>query len=338
MKVNIKEVAKISGVAVSTVSMALNDSSEISENTKLRIKSVAKQLGYVPNSIARKLVSGKSKTIGLIAPQIKGISYFPELCLGIEQIASERGYRVITCNFDGKDKKLFDHLRFFVELQVDGIISIPQLNEDTIDTLTLIRDKGIKIVSANQATDRFGLDTVLYDAKKAARLAVEHLVKCGNKNIALLVGSASTGYDQEKEAAYKEVISEHNLPYTPSLTEYNETSVEGGFVSMSKLIASGQKIDAVFAATDIMAIGAMKAIINAGLKIPDDIAVMGFDNMNAVIPFAPVPLSTVDIAKHEMGVRLCNILIDRIENSCSDNSPQKIYLEPELVVRKSTIR
>ncbi len=340
MRVGIKDVAKISGVAVSTASMALSDSSEINENTKLRVKSVAKQLGYVPNGIARKLVSGKSKTIGLISSMIKGISYFPECCSSIEETASRKGYKIITCHSDGTEKKLLDHFELLLELQVDGIIMEmwrPAYGEWCLEKLKAILEKGVKIVGTAPDLNDFNIDVVLYNAGKGASLALEHLIQIGHRNIAFIAANGTGDYEAAKESAYQDTLARHNIPYRPSLTESDTPTVEGGCRAMRKILDVKKDVTAIFAVTDLMAIGAMKVITEAGMKIPESMAVAGFDNMKALIPFAPVPLTTVEPAKHEMGKTLCELLIDRIENQNSHFSPEKIILEPELIIRESTI-
>lgn len=332
MKVTIKDIARLAGVSTATVSMVLNHkASHISEGTRERIWKIANENNYVPNLLARSLVTRKTKTLGLVMPDITN-PFFPEISRGAEDKAAEAEYSIILCNTDDNPRKEEKYVRMMLEKMVDGIIFTDSANRKPI--MAEIRAKNIPVVMMGREggpDDRHG--RVFVDNYKGALDATQHLIERGYRKIAMISGNTMYNTAQERLEGYRKALHNAGLPYVEERALEGTFRQEWGFGGASWLL--GQKIpfDAVFCGNDMIAIGAMKAFKQYGLSIPGDVAVVGYDDVYMARMVDP-ELTTVSQPMYDIGYTACDMLLRMIEDPKLEE--EHICFEGKLVVRQST--
>lgn len=336
--VRLVDIAKKAGVSHVAVSKVLNNQPiRMKDETRNRILHISRKLKYRPNNIAKSLAINKTHIIGILAVTSKDISYFPEISSTIEDLASEKGYRTIICSCCGNRMKMEKSLKLLAEQRVDGIISLlfdsPKTRKILMEN---IGETNCVIANSLKAAEN-PADYVLWDIEKGTKLAMEHLFRLGHRRIAHITGKISFGYFKAKEALFKTAIRNLNLSsFKGMIARGKNETIEGGAEAMKKLINIKEIPSAVFIADDIMALGAIRAAIKAGLRIPEDISIIGFGNLRPVQEFSEIPFTSVEVGKSELGRKACSILIDRIENNTSDSPQITVKIQPELVIRRST--
>ncbi len=332
-KPTIKDIAKLAKVSATTVSMALNHHPKISRKTRDRIVSIAEELHYYPNYVARSLVSRKSKTLGLIITSILN-PFYPELAKGIEDKAMESGYNVILCS-TGYDPRLQKH---FIDLLrskgVDGIIfTSVEINDPDIKPLL---DDNFPFVLVNRRIRSNELekmiDYAVLDNFLGGYMAMQHLNKLGHRRVAIIAGSFAISTAMERTEGAKKAMRDNGLTLEPELVVECHFSKEKAYEATRELLARESPPTAIFAQNDYMALGVREAVFDAGLSIPEDVALVGFDNI-AASALRGVELTTISQKKYEMGTMAVEILCKRIADSSAPVS--QIILQPEIVVRKS---
>jgi LacI family transcriptional regulator len=326
----IKEIAKIANVSPMTVSRAVNNSHKVREATREKILKIANRLGYRPNRIARSLVSKKSNLISLVVANISN-PFFAEISRGIEDKAREHGYNVIFSSTDDDSKNLESCVRIMREMGVDGfIIAAVSLNEPIVDELV---DQDFPVVLVNRRVKKNNVNYVVVDNQKGAHLAVEHLINNGYKKIAIITGKSSVSTGKERFRGYRNVLAAHGLKFKKEYSSQGPFTKEHGKKAARKMLTLKNRPEAIFAASDHIALGVMDAAGELGLKIPQDLAIVGFDDTNFSAN-SYIRLTTVSQRKYEMGERGVQTLIDLIESQQSDYI-NKIVLEPRLIIRES---
>ena len=326
----IKEIAKIANVSLMTVSRALNNNPRVREQTRKKILNIAKELNYRPNRIARSLVSKKSNLISLIVADIRN-QFFAELARGIEDKAWESGYNVIISSTDNDPKRLESQVRLMMEMGVDGfILASVRLKEPIVDTLI---QQGIPVVLVNRKLASENVSYVVIDNQRGAYLVMEHLITHGCRNIAIINGSTDLSTCAERLKGYKKALTKHGLALRPEYVANGSFTKEHGYTAAKKMLSMPDRPDAIFGASDLIALGAMKAADELGFRIPDDLSLVGFDDTE----FSSNPridLTTVSQRKYEMG-RLGVQVITEIIEGTEANYTNRIVLEPHLIVRNS---
>ncbi len=330
----IKDIAKLAGVSHTTVYRALNDKPRISQPTKERIISIARELNYQPNVLAQSLVSGRTKTLGLVITTIVN-PFYPELARGIEDTARSLGYSIILCctNFDPSlEKQYIDMLR---SRGVDGIIftsahihdpNIRSLVEDHFPLILVNRR-----VYGDPVID--SIDYVVVENAKGGFLAVEHLIRMGHERIGVISGSGDSSAAVERLEGVRKAFMQYGLhPASPLVLE-GDFLKPSGYEAAKRFLTMGDPPSAIFGVNDYMALGAFEAILDSGLRVPDDVALIGFNDIE-FSSLKTVELSTIGQRKYEMGSIAVHTLIERIEEGDGDRVRQTI-LEPELIIRKS---
>jgi len=329
MTVTIYDVAKEAKVSISTVSRVINNSPLVKEETRQRVKKVMQKLNYRPNVMARGLMLKKSHTIALILPNSHA-PFFSEIIGGVEQVASNYGYNIIIGSDYREKKKQLSFVTFFAEGRIDGlIIMLPRFVGKDIQTLL---NQPLPLVSLGSQVP--GLDTscVLIDNFGGAYEAVQFLINKGHKRIAFISGIFHTKDNTERLQGYKAALKDHGINLRPHYIARGDFLEESGRKTMAELLKVNPRPTAVFAANDNMAIGAMDIIKKSGLKIPDDIAIVGFDDI-PLAAYTQPPLTTVRQPMLEMGKVAAEKLFKNI-NNIPDN--QKIItLKTDLIIRKS---
>lgn len=345
MNVTLKDIAREANVSISTVSRIINDDKikPASPETAEKVWRIIRKLGYIPNQNARKLVYNqtdpkdtlKTKAIGCIFTSTRDTyndPFFSAITRGIQTEASKRGYIIgysyTSCNMT--QSALYNNL---TSNSVDGAIVMGRFNADFLQFLKL-NIKSLVYTGLNFVDG--GFDEVICDAYKAARSAVEHLISLGHRKIGFL--GSIPGRDtidvlnEHRFAGYKDELEKQGIEYRDQFIVNIDLSTEAAYLTMKELLAEKNLPTAVFCANDLVAIGAMKAIHEAGLKIPGDIAIIGIDDIDLAAYIRPA-LSTVRVPKEELGKFAVKILIDRIEGG--HELPVRLDLPFELVVRES---
>ncbi len=326
----IKEIAKIANVSAMTVSRALNNNPQVREKTRKKILTIAKQLGYRPNRIARSLVSKRSHLISLIVADIRN-QYFSELARGIEDKARENGYNVIFCSTDNDSETLKTYVRLMMEVGVDGfILAAVRLKEPIVEELA---DQHFPVVLVNRELKEKKANSVVIDNHAGAYLVVEHLINCGYEKIGIITGAFNLSTGVERFEGYRKALLDHGITFHEDYVSQGPFTKEHGCMAATKMLSRKNRPEAIFAASDNIALGVMDAAGKLGLRIPEDLALVGFDDTE-FSSNAKINLTTVSQKKYEMGALGVQILLDLI-NSQEHGSVNKIVLEPELIIRKS---
>src|SRR5215813_11808130 len=324
----LKAVAERVGLTAGTVSAVLNESEAskvIPQPTKDRILKAARELNYKPNFLARSLRSKRTYTIGVIAQEI-GDSYGGPIIAGIESYLRDRGYFFLT-GIHRHDPKLFDqYSQLLLQRGVEGFI--------TID-LNLPHSLPLPTVAVAGHRHYGGVTNVVLDHRSAADLAIAHLLKLGHERIAFMKGKGPSSDSETRWQNIRAVADDLGVRLFPELTlqiEIEESSPELGYWITKRLVKSGAKFTALFAYNDLAAIGAIRAIREAGIQVPEDVSVVGFDDIEAANYHNP-PLTTVRQPLGEMGQIAAKTLMQSIEGK---PGPEEIAVEPQLMVRQST--
>lgn len=327
-----KRIAAELGVSITTVSKVLNDQPDIGPTTRARVLAKVEQLGYRPNAVARSLTLRRTHTLGVVIPDLMH-SFFVEIVSGIETVMSARGYGLLLCSSGENPKKERSELEMLRARQVDGIVLASAHVSGNTDVLTQISGLGCALVMIDRDDHpRVKCHRVITDDERVGRLATAHLVRQGRRAIAHIGGPAIV-HARRRETGYVETLVEQGLESRPEWIVRAGFMEADGYHAMQRLLALSPRVDAVFAANDPAAIGAMRAIWEAGLRVPEDIAVVGAGDV-AHGDLLRVPLTTVSWSREELGRQAAVLLLDQIGRP--PHGPfQRIIIPPALVVRES---
>jgi LacI family transcriptional regulator len=331
-----KRIAGELGVSITTVSKVLNNRDDIGHATRARVLAKVAELGYQPNAVARSLTLRRTHTLGVVIPDLMH-SFFVEIVAGLETVASARGYGLLLCSSNEDPIKERQELEMLRQRQVDGIVLGSANASGNTDLLQQLTSLGIGLVMIDRDDHPdVRCDRVVTDDEGVGRLATAHLIAQGRRAIAHTTGT-SVVHAKRRAEGYRLALKSAGLKPNP------EWIVRGGFKesdgarAMKKLLALTPRIDAVFCANDPSAIGAMKAIWDAGLRIPEDIAVAGAGDI-ALGDLLRVPLTTVSWSREDQGKAAAELLLERIDDDTAGSAdrPQRIVIPPKLVVRRSS--
>lgn len=327
-KTTLADIAKAVNVSKTTVSMVINNKDiNTSKETREKILKTAKELNYVPNFLAKSLSSKKTFTIGVIVPDIQN-PFFSKMAKGIEKVAEENGYSIILCNTLNNKKRELNHIRLLMSKSVDGVIIIPIGNE--CEGLNLLETQGIPFVIVDRIIDDFeNLNCVFCDSEKGIEEGIDYLYSKGKRNIAFVSGKLLDKVSILRHKAYINKAKELGI-YNENLSVQEEITLEGGFIATKKLIEKEEKIDSIFYSSDVLAIGGMKYLIRKGFKIPEDISILGFDNID-ICEFIEPELSTVAQPIYHIGKEAIRLLLKLINKETVLENIVK--LEPYLIER-----
>jgi len=331
MSVTIKDIAKAANVSYATVSRALADHPDISEKTKQKIKKLAKEMGYTPNTIARGLVTKSTGFIGLVIPDITN-PFFPEVAQGVEDYVYKQGYTMLLCTTDWQLDRESRYLKALESKMVDGIIIAPA-TDDISHVIEDFSDGNKPIVFVSYKPDDLTCNFVAIDDYKCGYMATEYLLKLGHRDIAYIGGLENSRSDRQRFSGYRDALGKYSLPlkYSPRHGQFKTMS--GYELTKELLIYSDDIPTAILAGNDVLALGVMQAVEEFGLKIPENVSVMGIDDIS-FSAFDKISLTTVAQPKEEMGKLAAEILIQKVKEPANKNPVQKI-LEPRLVIRKT---
>ena len=330
----IKDIAKALGISVSTVSRALKDHPDISQQKKEAVNELAKRLNYKPNAVALSLKNSKTNTIGVIIPEIVHF-FFSSVISGIEDVAYDSGYNVMICQSNEKYEREIINTQALISNRVEGaLISISKQTRD-FDHLHLAEESGLPLVFFDRIPEGFDSDCVIIDDKKAAYNAVCHMIESGCKRIAHLAAPVSLGIGKDRLEGYLQALHDYNLPYNEDYVVFAD-SFEQASAAARKLIQLNLPPDGIFAVNDLTATGVMKTLQKMGIAIPGQVAVMGF-SAGSFSDITTPTLSSVDQHGYEMGVKAATVLLSRIEEKRTGKG-ETFYIDTNLVIRESTKR
>jgi len=329
MKVTIVDIAKQANVSVTTVSKILNNKAEsIRPDTISRVQSIIKDYNYTPNSIARSLITKKTKSIGLVIPDISNL-YFSNIALGAENKSNECGYNVIICNTDDNPEKEQNSIRMLKDKFVDGIILIPTLSSTLEDIKLGMTEVPFVLVDRIFDTTAEDVMCVCVDNVYGGYIATKFLVDHGHKRIGCIIGSNTDKNTRDRLKGFYKAMTEAKLPIDESLIIEGGYRLSGGKRCAEQLLY--KKVDAVFVQNDLMACGVYSVFLESGKSIPEDISVIGYDNVDYARILTPA-LTTVAQPYRDMGWTASENLINEIEGQAA---PNIFTLTPSLVVRNS---
>jgi len=330
----LNDVAQFAGVSTCTVSRVLANKNYISDKTRQRVLEAVDELDYRPNQLAKSLKLGRSNTIALIIPSIQN-QIFPDITKGVEDFARKSGFTVVLCNTDEDieiEKEYIEKLRTRL---TDGFI-IASMTSDSAHVRKL-RSEGFPVVLTGRVYDD-SIDAVAIDNVQAAYDATRYLIGSGHQAIALAMGRQEISIYADRLVGYQRALEESGLVFDESLIMYETNGSASFYALTTQMLHSGRKIDAVLATSDAKALAAMRAILDYGCSIPDDISVMGIDNVEISALIEP-PLTTVSQPLYDIGVLAAKRLIEQINHKekFSELKPPHIdLLSTELIIRKST--
>jgi LacI family transcriptional regulator len=333
MSQTMRKIAAELGVSTTTISKVLNNHTDIGQATRDRVLARVAELGYQPNAVARSLTLRRTHTLGVIVPDLMH-SFFVEIVAAVEAFISSRGYGLLVCNLAEDPEKERRQLEMLIHRQVDGVIlasSTASSNGDLLRRLSA-QGKGLVLIDRDDHR-RIKCHRVLTDDREVGRLATAHLADLGHTAIAHILGR-TLAHAARREEGYRAEMERRGLAVPP------EYVIEGGFLeqdgyeTMRRLLQQAPDVTGVFATNDPAAIGAMKAIWEAGRRVPDDISVVGAGDI-AHGDMLRVPLTTVSWSRQEMGERAAKLILDQLEGDPSGPFERAI-VPPRLVVREST--
>lgn len=324
----LKYIAKEMGISVSTVSRALNGKSVVKEETRKKVLEMAKKLDYVPNEVARSLQKSSTETIAVVLPDISE-NFFAKIVKGLEEVMVKYGYMIIIADSHEKAEKEKKYVERLYRRRVDALVlatvdctgeaAAPFLSSQTpvvfIDNIPLLND----------------IDVITVDNMKASRIATEHLILAGHKNIATIIGSKTETTGIERLEGYKQALLQNGISYDENLVSYGDYKMESGYEAMKKLLGKREKIDfsAVYVTSEKMTYGALKAIREKGLRVPEDLSVVGFDVHNFNDDRKRI-ITTVYQPEEHIGKQVGELLIKRLKGT-EDPPKTRLLLEPYLI-------
>lgn len=333
-KATIIDVAKEAGVSTMSVSRAINNKKGISKETRQRILDIANKLGYRPSGVARSLSTNRTYSVGILVPDIT-FHFFSHIVRGAEEVASKRGYNLILANTFKDDSREEAALSSLWDKRVDGAILygsfLPQeqlLNYIDLFQHTVMINCEISETIANRVA------TINIDDVQGAYIGTNHFIESGCENIAILTAPGISIAGKRRLEGYKQALREASIPLNEELIKHSNLITSSGYDMTMKLLTDFPEVDAILAHNDIIAAGAIRACQDKGSKVPEDISIIGFDDIPLASIFRP-SISTLRIGKRDLGKTAMGMLIDLIENQQEAELPNEI-ITPEFLLREST--
>jgi LacI family transcriptional regulator len=334
-QITIKDIARILGISASTVSRALKNHPDISIETKNAVNDLAEKLKYQPNAVALSLKNSRSNTIGVIIPEIVHY-FFSSVISGIEDVASQNGYTVIICQSNESYEREVENTKALLSHRVDGILVSISKNTTDFTHLTDIQESGIPLVFFDRVANGIEADQVIIDDLEASYRATRHLIESGCKRIAHFAGPLNLLIGQHRLDGYLKALEEARIPVDKSLI-IEADSFEKAHNAILELIESRNLPDGIFAVNDLTAIGAMQTLQKKGIKIPDQVSIVGFSD-GRFSGITDPTLTSVDQHGYEMGTTAAEMLMEHIFKSPENRTPEIKILQADLIVRGSSVK
>jgi LacI family transcriptional regulator, galactose operon repressor len=330
--VGIKQVAHLAGVSPGTVSNVLNRPERVAEATRLRVQQAIRDLGFVRNGSASTLRAGQGRTIGLMVLDLAN-PFFADVARGVEDIVSERGYAVILCSSSSASDREERNLRMLAEQRVRGVLVTPV--DDADGRLDPLRERGIATVMLDHAATGPHQCSVAVDDVAGGALAVGHLLEQGARNLVYLTGPLSIKQCADRRTGARRALRGQDGATLREVAVASMTP-RAGQEAAERLLARGPLPDAIFCANDLLAMGVLRALLQAGVDVPGQVALIGYDDIEFTAA-AAVPLSSIRQPTYQLGRIATELLLDECDNP-TGHAHQQVMFQPELVVRESTVR
>ena len=337
-RVTIKDIAREAGVSAQTVSRAINNKGEILAQTRERILQVAERLGYRPNSVARSLATRRTRSVGLVVPDVSN-PFFAGIARGIQDVAHFAQYNTFLCNTDENIEREVSAIQSLEGQRVDGLILCSSRLSD--EELIRLSERYQPLVLINRRIDRPRTGCILVDDAKGAEEAVHYLLELGHRSIGLLAGPENSHSGQERVKGYQRAMRVYNIVPSPAWRIHCPPQVEGGQAAAERLLQKAPELTVLLAYNDLVAVGALRACAELGLCVPRDCGIVGCDDV-PLAAFVSPALTTIHVPKYNLGQQAMNLLLGMMEadrNHPADKSRlEPIILSPHLVIRDSARR
>lgn len=334
MKLTIKDIASLSRVSKSTVSRVINKKKYVSKKSREKVLNIINETGYIPNNIARSLVTNKTYTIGLIMPDITN-PFYSETAKIIEDNLRKLGYSLIICNTDNRSDLQNDYINILKQRKIDGIIfGSVRINDTNVTNLSV---QELPYITYHRKLKNENTNYIISDDITGIKIAVKYLVDLGHKNIAYISGPTSFSTGINRLNGFIEARNIFNLNNSNDLIKKGGYSEYQSWQATKAIINLTPRPSAIIAANDLMAISALDCILHHGLSVPKDISLIGYDNIN-LASHARIQLTTISIDKKNMAKKTANLLIKEIINKKNSSKLIQIKLKPRLIVRKTTMQ
>ncbi len=326
------DIAKAVGVSVSTVSRALNDHADISEKTKIAIKSIAKELAYEPNALAQSLVTRSTHTLGVIIPNLQ-TTFFATMLSGIQHVASQAGYRVVICLSDDLHQTEVANVQALMNNMIDGLLLCHSLETSTFDHIKIQLRRGIPIVQFYRVSLEVETPWVFSEDENGAFQVTEHLIEMGCRRIGILLGPPHLMISKKRLKGYTKALNKFKIPFDPKLVTNVDFSTRSVHSSIDSWLQLDVPIDGVFSISDKSAVQTIQYLKKLNIKVPDTVCVAGFGNEYTGEIIEP-QLTTFDVRTGLIGEKAAKLLLDRIidQNSTSEN----VVVKGHLIIRDSS--
>ena len=332
----IKDIARKLGISISTVSRSLRNFPEVNPETRKAVLDMAAKLDYQPNSIAMSLVKKKTNTIGIIIPSF-AIYYYTTAISGIQETAARAGYNLMVCHSNESFATEVNNVMALTAARVDGMIVSITKETQNFEHLRQVQRKGIPLVLFNRVSEELEAPSVLVDDYDGAFQAVEHLIKTGSKRIAHIAGPESLQLSRNRLNGYVDALKKYDLAVDESLIVHGDFTMDNGKQCARHLLALSQPPDAIFCVNDSAAFGAMSQIKAQGLRIPDDVAIVGFTNEPMTELVEPA-LTSVAQPVYELGRIAAELFLIRMVSDPKLYVPETKVLKTKLIVRSSSVK
>ncbi|WP_324673131.1 LacI family DNA-binding transcriptional regulator [Hymenobacter sp. GOD-10R] len=335
-RASIADLAKKLNISVSTVSRALNNHTSISESTRKKVWQLAREVNYQPNHLAAALRKGRSNLLGVMVPHIEG-HFFSSVMHGIETVASKVGFNIMICQSNENVANEKKNIESLMNAQVEGILVSLARNTHDFKHFEKVSTRAIPLVFFDRVLEGINVSSVIIDDYLGAYQAVTHLIEQGCQRIAHFAGPQHLNIYKNRQRGYLDALQAHGLPHEQELIFTCDMKTEDGVEGMEKLLALPVPPDAVFSASDFSAVGAMQVLKARRVQVPEDIALVGFSNETFTSLTEP-RITSVDQRCEQMGQSAVKLFLEMLEDKSGQFSPRRIVLQPELLVRESSLR
>ena len=335
-RASITDLAEQLNISVSTVSRALNAHSSISKTTTKRVVELANKLGYQPNNMAAGLRRGRSKMLGVIVPHIDG-NFFSQVVKGIEAAASKAGYHVLICQSNETVEHERENLETLMNAQVDGILVSLARTTREFKHFEKVRKRDIPLVFFDRILEGHDVSAVVIDDRAGGHRATKHLLDQGYRRIAHFGGPQHLNIYKHRRQGYEDALREQDLPVEADLLVICDMKIEDGVAGMQQLLALPQRPDAIFSASDFTLIGALDVLKEQGLRVPEDVGLVGFSN-ELFSRLTEPKLTSVDQHCELMGQTATRLLLEIMHTQGQPFAHRHVVLQPNLLVRASSMR
>lgn len=325
-----KDIARLAGVSTSTVSHVINKSRFVSEDIAERVNKAAQDLNYAPSALARSLKMNRTRTIGMLVTTSTN-PFFGEVVKGVERSCYHKGYNLILCNTEGDNERMKASINTLLQKRVDGLLLMcSTLEGERIEVFDRYPD--IPVVVMDWGPMLFASDKIQDNSLSGGYIATNYLIECGHKEIGCITGPLIRHQAQMRYEGYKRAVLEAGLEINPKWIVESDFECEGGYEALNRMLEKGPLPSSIFVSNDMMAMGVLNAAHEKGIRIPEDVSIMGYDDIH-IARFMSPALTTVHQPKYRLGKVAVETLLKKLEKETLE--PQVVQLDPTLVVRKS---